>query len=645
MEIKIGQKAKKYFYLVLLLLPFALYWNALDNEYAIDDNLIVDGVGKIEDGIASFGRIFTSTYTTDGEQSFGYRPIATFSFAIEKQFFNGLPAFQKETEKLANNKLTQANISHFINVLTYALTCCLLFYFLLQILPGRNLVLPFLIGLIFLFLPIHTEPVNNIKSRDVLLMVFFILCALVFYIKFAKKANFWYILPGMLCIILALYSKKSAVALIGIIPVVLYFVGANFRRIAWAFFSVLLIFVIAVLLKKNLLSENSVRNIKYFENPLLYEGSFLNRVAMGFYCAVFYLKMMIFPKEFSFYYGYKQIPMVTWGFYQVWLGVLVFVPLAIYGFIRFLKRDLFGLGVVIWLGVMLGLINVAFPIVGIVGERFAFLFSIGFSIAVGTLLIRVFGILEEKKKNYVRIPVLFYVVMGVIFLSYAVKIMNRNPDWENYLTLYTADIDHLKNSAKANVLTANELRNTVSEDMNLYKKRVVLTNIVDYYKNALAVAPDYAAALNNLSYIYMKYLGKYEEAIPLLKKAEEENKQQVVSNLAFAYFKTGQYSKAVPYLIESVKMYPQLEMSYNNLFQIAQNEKFRPKVESELARISPDFEGTYAVFSIKMGNYFITKQDTAQALYYYRKAMVLDPQNNALLEFVGKMESLDQNPK
>lgn len=638
MEIKIGDQAKKYFYLVLLLLPFALYWNALDNEYSIDDNLVVDGVGKVENGIASFGRIFTSTYTSDGEQSFGYRPVATFSFALEKEFFSDLPAFQKETEKEANNKLTQANISHFINVLIYALTCCLLFYFLVQILPEHNFLLPLLVSLIFLFLPVHTEPVNNIKSRDVLLMVFFVLSALIFYVKFAQKANFWYLLPGMLCIILALYSKKSAGALIGIIPVVLYFIETNYKKIVWAFFSVLLIVVIAVLLKKNLLAENTVRNIKYFENPLLYEGNFWDRLAMGFYCAFFYLKMMIFPKEFSFYYGYSHIPWVTWGFYQVWLGILIFVPLAFYGVKQFFKRDPFGLGVVLWLGVMLGFINVVFPIVGIIGERFSYFFSIGFCLAAGTLLARLFGLDSRERKNSKTVPLLFMALMGIVFVTYAVKIMQRNSDWENYLSLYTADIDHLQNSAKANVLTANELRNSMTEDMNLYKKRVVLTKIVDYYKNALAVVPDYAAALNNLSYIYIKYLGKYEEAIPLLKKAEVENKQQVVSNLAFAYYKTQQYSKAVPYLIETIKMYPQLEMSYNNLFQIAQKENFRPKVEAKLKEISPELENFSAVFSIKMGNYFITKKDTAQALFYYKKAMVLDPQNEALVEFVEKMK-------
>ncbi len=638
MEINIGQKTKKYFYLTLLVLPFLLYWNALDNEYAIDDNLVVDGVGKIENGITAFGEIFTTPYTTDSEQSFGYRPVATFSFALEKQFFSKLPAFQTEAQKAVDNKLTQANISHGINVFCYALTCCLLFYFLVLILPREKLVLAFLIALIFLFLPIHTEPVNNIKSRDVLLMVIAILGSLIFYVKFARKTNFWYLLLGMFCIILALYSKKSAVSLIGIIPVVLYFTKANYKKIGLAVFTVLLVFLIAVLAKKALLTENAVRNIKYFENPLLYEGTFLQRIAMGFYCAFFYLKMMIFPKEFSFYYGYKQIPIVTWGFYQVWLGVIIFVPLAFYGIKRFLKRDILGLGVVIWLGVMLGMINVAFPIVGIVGERFSYLFSIGFCIVIGTLLVRLFGLLKEEKKNTVQVPVVFCAVMGIIFLVYSIKIMNRNPEWENYLSLYTADIEHLQNSAKANVLTANELKSSLNENMNRHKKRVVLTKMVEYYKNALAIVPDYAAALNNLSYIYMKYLGKYDEAVPLLKKAEMDNKDQVVSNLAYAYYMTGQYEEAIPYLIKSIKLYPEIELAYNNLFLIAQNQKFQSKIEIKLLEISPEFEGSSPVFSIKMGNYFYVKQDTARAMYYYKKAMISDPSNDALHEFVNKMQ-------
>lgn len=643
MEIKLHQGSKKYFYAFLFVLPFLLYWNAIDNEYSMDDNIVVEGIEKVQGGLSNIPEIFTSHYSTDKTQSYGYRPIVSTTFALEKEFFGKLPPKQTIVEKKANNKITQANISHVLNVLLYASTGILLFYFLGKIFPNKNSLLPFIIVVIFIILPIHTEPVNNIKSRDVLLMFATTLCALILYVKYALKGNIKYVLSAMFFVLLAFYSKRSGLALIGLVPVILFFINAKRKRAFIAFLSVLVVLATAILLTKTLLPFPSVRNFEYFENPLFVEGSFLDRIAMGFYTAFFYLKMLIFPAEFSFYYGYAKIQLVDWSFYQVWLGVIIFIPLGFYGILRFLKRDPIGLGILWWLGTMFGVANVIFPMVGVVAERFAYLFSFGFCIVMGVLLVRAFKLETRPEYKYIRIPKAFLITMGIVCLFYSTKIITRNSNWENYLTLFRSDIDHLTKSVKANTMLADylfkkaSLPPTAQNQKNLSQKQQMIKEAAVHYEKVLEIMPNHISTLNNLAVIYIVYLKDYEAAIRLLKKGEKSNREKVAFNLGYAYYQSGQFQKAVPYLIESIEIFPEKRIAYQSLFDIAKNENFRPKVEKELEKIASELENSSFEFNINMGDYYYNKGNPQKAKHYFEKAMKLAPSKQKLNDYIEKL--------
>ena len=341
MTINLSSIKNSRIYFIITLLTFIIYWNGLDNEYAMDDNLVTEGVAKVEKGIKGIPEIFKTHYAI-GKQNYGYRPLVQMTFALEKQFFKHLAPSQTLKEKNRKNKLTQANISHFINVMFYALICMVLFSFLRGLLDNYNILVPLSITLLFLVHPLHTEAVDNIKSRDELLMLLSMLFALKFYLKFAIKGHLKYVLIACLFVFLAMLSKKNALALIGVVPVVLYYQKANYKKIILATISVVAIFACFILIKKGLVTEASTRKLKYFENPLRFEGGFMSRVTLGLYSSWFYLKMLVFPKEMSFYYGYNQIPIANWSYWQVWLSLLFYVLLGVYGIWRFVKRDVIG---------------------------------------------------------------------------------------------------------------------------------------------------------------------------------------------------------------------------------------------------------------------------------------------------------------
>ena len=73
--------------------------------------------------------------------------------------------FAVEWEISKNNPV----LSHWVNVIFYALTGWLLFITLFKLLKEYNIVVPFIISILFISHPIHTEVVANIKSRDELM--------------------------------------------------------------------------------------------------------------------------------------------------------------------------------------------------------------------------------------------------------------------------------------------------------------------------------------------------------------------------------------------------------------------------------------------------------------------------------------------
>src|SRR5690606_11975243 len=85
-----------------------------------------------------------------------YRPLPRLMFALEWKLAPG-----------------NASLSHWINVLLFALSCTFLFRVLARLINGKYYLL-FMAMLLYAVHPIHTEVVANIKSRDEILSLLFL---------------------------------------------------------------------------------------------------------------------------------------------------------------------------------------------------------------------------------------------------------------------------------------------------------------------------------------------------------------------------------------------------------------------------------------------------------------------------------------
>jgi len=642
MKINLSKIKQSRYYLLIVVFTFFLYGNSINNEYALDDNLVTVGLAKVEKGVVGIPEIFT-TPMTSGRQAYGYRPIVQTTFAIEKQLFKKLPVSQTLKEKKRKDKLTQANVSHFINVLLYALLCIVLLSFLQKILKDYNVIVPLITVLLFLVHPLHTEVVDSLKGRDELLMLIFVLLSLKSYLKYVTTNQLKNIFFGVLFFLLALLSKKNALAMLGLVPVILYFSKATLKKISISFLSLFTVLIFFVLMKKGLVSEVSSREIKFFENPLLYSDSYMDRITVGLYSSWFYLRMLIYPKDLSFYYGYNQIPMANWSYWQVWAALFFYVPLGIYGVLQLIKRNVLGLGVAIWIGLMMGVNNVIFPIVGIVADRFTFTFSIGFFLVVGFLLLKLFKFDALKDNLRVNFSNGFIVVLILIVAVYSVRTIVRNPNWHDEMTLYNHDIEHLTESAKANALLSNvfypivgyRLQKNPTDSQN--KKDI--ETIIYHYKEAIRIDSTYLTSINNLGSVYLNFQKDYDNAILFCSKAVlmDRNYLEAEFNLAFAYTGKGDVDMAMLHYVRVMEINPdymKVYQHYNKM--VLESGKLKEGIIL-LKQVASKVSNPKHIY-LNIGNlYSVDNYNVEQSLVYFVKAFEEDKTDKQLCSHISTL--------
>lgn len=631
------------FYILFVVLTFVLYGNSINNEYALDDNIVVEGNQLVAQGIKAIPEIFKSRYVS-GKQEYEYRPMVTASFAVEKQFFSKLPEKQTKVEKKRKDKLTQANISHFINVLLYAFTSIILFKLLVILFKEYNLLLPLVVVLLFLVHPLHTEAVSNIKSRDELFVLIGIIFSLFWFIKYGETNQYIYVLYAVIAVLFAVLSKKNALVIFGLAPIILYFVKADLKKIGIMLLSIAGVFIVFLLMKKGLLTGKSSRDLMFFENPLFHQGTWIDRFTVGLYCSWFYLEMLIFPFKMSFYYGYNQIPMATFGNWQVWAALLFFIPVGIYGFIQIIKRQVLGLGILIWFGVMLGVNNMLFPIVGIVADRFTYTFSLGFCIVVAWLLFKVFKIDLNKEVVKIKLPSSFLTVLTLVLVIYSGRTIARNPVWHDYMTLYTHDIEHLTESAKAHALLANTLYPMVIKDIqqnpNSPETHKDVQTLIYHFKEAIRVDSTYSTSWNNLGSVYINYIRDYNQAINYCKKAIVYNPDysEAHFNIAYSYSALNNFDSAYYYSKRLIEIDPNYLKIYEFLNDfLTKNNKVNEGINDLLILAQKSKKPKNIYVNIANLSSLNASGDYSKSIQYFEKAFEYDTTDKVLCNHIAKL--------
>lgn len=505
---------KKLHLIILFVFGFLLYANTITHDYTQDDAIVINDNDFVKKGFSGIGEIlgndtFLGFFKVKKNLVAGgrYRPLSLVTFAVEYQFFGESPT-----------------VSHFINVVLYALTGMLLYLVVLQFFHNKSTSEGYFIALatamLFLAHPIHTEAVANIKGRDEIMALLGSLGALYFAMKYALKGDFVQLIFAGICFFLGILSKENTITFLAVIPLAIFtFTKTEASKIGIST-SVLVAFAAAFLIIRSSILGDAANltanaNMELMNNPYLkWTGSQYVDFSSGekfgtiFYTLGKYLVLLIFPHPLTHDYYPPQIPMMTFADGQVIFTLLIYIGAGIYALMRLPKKDPIAFGVIYFIATLSVVSNLVFPIGTNMGERFMFMPSVGVCLIAAVLLHK---LTNKKIANWSDLK-LALPIIALFLVGFSLKTVVRNMAWKNNYTLFSTDIQTSINSAKLNNSMAGITSEEAIKPENAAKKQQMLNDAIRYGLKARELHPTYANPNVIIGNAYL-YLGDYQKSI------------------------------------------------------------------------------------------------------------------------------------
>jgi len=607
------RRANRWFVLIFFLWAFLLYGNTILNGFCVDDELVANDE-TVRRGLSAIPEIFTTHYIDlQGNISHNvtdYRPLVKLSFAMEYQLFPE----------------DHPGLSHALNILLYFLLSTLLFFILKRLLNSCNILFPFLITMVFMAHPVHTEVVASLKNRDELLAFFFGLATLHSLLKFADTKKYRYVLSAMLLFGMGYLSKASIFPFVLIYPLTFYFFTdvrpRNYLPVAGG---ILLLALLCQLLPGWLLPPGE-RMTGLTENPLFGEHSLMYRIGTGLAALLFYLKILVYPHPLLYYYGFDMIPLTTPTSLPATLSLILYAGMLLYALFHWQQKQVISFAILWYLIFIAMYSNILIPVVGIVGERFVFAASLGFCIALVWGVFRIFKTEPNSLTIEVDARVKILVVIILILVPYVVLTVNRNRQWKDLMTLYTRDTPYLKNSAKATAQYAGFLMRETYQDPEFQSYGKVnanrLATMKRYFLRSLHLFPSNYQALNDLGTVYLFFDHHPDSALLFLKRAivADPLPEPAWVNLGMAYRETQHLDSAAwcySTILEKNPRQNRARLALANIFNEMGRLQEAIGLNLEAAKMDPTLDLPF----INIGNYWLLQGDTLKALSNYTEAL------------------------
>ena len=599
--------------MLFFVFAFLLYANTLthgfvqDDAIVITDNMFTTQGAKGIPGILSKDTFF-GFFKVEGKETLvsggRYRPLTLVLFALLYQLVGGSPF-----------------LFHLVTISLFACTCVVLYRTLILLLEGwpagrgQGPFIAWIATLLFAVHPIHTEVVANIKGCDEIVTLLGSLGALYFTIRYTDTGKISQALAAAGAFFLACLSKENAATFVVVIPLALWFFrstspGQSVQRAlpVWGAFALFF------LLRGTILHwKFGAEPLELMNNPFLkIEGdhwvkfSFGEKLATILFTLGKYIQLLVYPHPLTHDYYPRYIGIKSFGDPGVLLSLAGYVFLAWYALAGLGRRDPVRFGILFFLLTISIVSNLVFPVGTNMGERFAFMPSVGFCLAAATLLVRM---------NNWRTAV---GVAGAAAGIFAVLTLLRNPVWESNERLFFNDVKTSVNSAKINNACGGVTFERAQQEKDETKRKALFQQAFDYSNQALRIYPNYKDAMLTRAGSQF-YLNNFDGAVAdyrvAVRLASGDPKPQTYLALALReggkYFgeKQGNLTKAMQFLSESWQINPK---------------------DAETARLLGVANGVQG--------------KNADALQWFSKAVELDPKNASYLYDLGTAYYMSGDP-
>jgi tetratricopeptide (TPR) repeat protein len=470
----------KWRYHITFVVSIVLYLPTITFDYTLDDAIVVydnDFTKKGTNGIVDLLRYdtFRGFFKVEGKEKLvsggRYRPLTPILFGIEYQITNGKPW-----------------LSHLMNVLFYgilALIILRLLTFLFRKIPDGD-ILALLATLIFICHPIHVEVVANIKGRDEILCLLFGCLAIWTHLKGQWLAPAIFIFLGLmskemaitilpLAVMIWLWDKRVTLfsGIIKAWPLVLgtvAYLGIRFSVLGWP--------------------DGGQPILEMMNNPFikLIDGQYQHftwseRSATIIFSLGEYLRLLFWPYPLTHDYYPRQIGVMSWTNVSVLISTLIYLVLLALSIIKRKSKLPFFLGIGFYLISLVLISNIFFPIGTHIGERFLFMASLGFAVAIASFW-SVFELKNEIKA----------LIILTILVFWCGLTLSRSQVWKNDQTLFLTDVKTSSNSAKANNAAGGVIIDKCLSSPSQDCPESEIRQAISYLDKAIAIHPNYKNA-------------------------------------------------------------------------------------------------------------------------------------------------------
>ncbi|MBI3500291.1 MAG: DUF1736 domain-containing protein [Bacteroidetes bacterium] len=659
------QPSYRWAYIFLFLLACGLYINTLNHEFAFDDSVVITGNKYTKEGFAGiktlatkdlFYGIYGNALDLEGGR---WRPLTLIMFAIEYHFFGD-----------------NAHPYHFINILLYGITAMVLFMTLGEIFP-KNKLLAFLATLLFIAHPIHTEVVANIKSRDEIVSFLFLCLTLFFLFRYARisppnggSRRGALIFYGALCYFTALLSKENGITFIAIIPLALFcFAGKNSKQSLLLSIPFFITAGIYLALRthfvgmigdrvSNDLTDNPFMKVNFPALPM--QIPFPEKFATVCWILLKYLLLLIFPHPLTSDYAFNEIPAISLSNPKAIISILIYAGLFFYAVKILIAKfkapsleastispalpagrhqpltinHIFSFAILFHI-ITISIVSNLFFLIGTnMGERFAYITSLGFCLALAAVLLRITNITNyELRKDIFRNTKLM-IPLALIIIPYSIKTISRNPVWKNNEALFTADVKTSTNSANAHYYFANTVFTSHMEDAPSPKRDSIFALAKKEFTRAMQINPYFHYCYYNIGLIWEKSGAPdsaiaYQQKVISLKPENTMAQYMAKGALGLVYGKLkGDVDKAIPLLKEALANKPDDEGYHENLgICYAMKKDYDNSInEFEKAlKLKSEFKKEDARIFMNLALSWQNKGNKEKAGENFQKAFQLDP--------------------
>ncbi len=463
-------------------LAFALYANTLGHGFVLDDGLVLSDNAYVHLGIRGIPDILShdSFHGTlgDSENLSGgrYRPLSLVMFALEVSFF-GMKPFAH----------------HLVNVLLYCLVGVVLLRWSRRVVFKEHPLAALAVSLLFVVHPVHTEVVANIKSRDELLSLLFILLTLGYLLRDrpGSAGDRW---KAAGCFALALVSKENGIVLLGIAPLAMFTFAAKSWGRALKDCWPLGVVALAYLLLRVALIGSSLQEVAgVLDNPYVLATTG-QKLATILFVFISYLRLLLWPHPLTYDYSYAQVPYRDFTDPAAWLGAGVVLVLLVLSVRAFVKRDLAGWCAAFYLATLLLVSNLFFNIGAPMAERFLFQASLPFVLIAVELGRRGLSSIGTLKGQSITIAAS---TMALLCLPQAWHTIGRNADWRDRDDLLLHDVVVSSRSARANTYAGIACVRKCQGVSDPQSRHELASQALVFFARADSIVPDYMPTLLN----------------------------------------------------------------------------------------------------------------------------------------------------